>query len=203
VKTFPSLFWQWFAVACLAGVAALEVATVVRDGVDGGTLPGVLFGVVTVAIVLVSLFVCDSVRLRSVQAARPDAFVSNFLTFPELNRQLSVVAGLLGVPSKRLRYAGHSTIVIDSSGFMIFGGVLRPKVLFSAPGLHLLTVRTVRTRQGRWNLPCLEIGYGVGREAVSFNLPILQTWYGLPHTAHRNALERIVPELTKFVVAAK
>jgi hypothetical protein len=203
VKPGSSLFWQWFAVACCVGVVALQVSTVVREGVTGGTLPGVLLGVVTVAIIVAPVLVWDSLRLRSVRAAHPEAFVANFLTYPELALQLHVVAGLMQIPLKRLRYAGHSTVVVDSSGLVIVGGVLKPEVLFSASGLRLLAARVVSTRQGLWVLPCLELDFEVDEETVSFDLCLLRSWYGFPRVVPKKMLEQLLPKLGKFVVASK
>jgi hypothetical protein len=203
VKTSPSLFRQWVGVACLVGAVAFQVSTVVREGVTGGTMPGVLLGLGTAAIIVIPFFVRDFLRLRAVRAAHPGAFVASGLVFPELVSQMNVLAGLLGLRLINVSYGRHVVVVIDSSGFTLFVGGSRPKVLFSGPGSRLLAARIVSTRQGRWILPCVEVEFEVGGEIATLDLPIAQTWHGLPHTAHRKALERILPELAKFVVAAR
>lgn len=135
-------------VACFAGAFALQLSTVVREGVNDGTLPGVLLGVVLAAVIVVPMFVWDFLRLRAARAAYPDAFVASSAVFPELLSQMYVLAGLVGLPLGRVSYGRHGVVVIDSTGFSFFVGGSKPKVLFAAPGLRLVAARIVSTRQG-------------------------------------------------------
>lgn len=203
MRKHPSLFWQWFAVACFVGVAALQISTVVREGVSSDLPALIPLGLGIGAVIVAPVLVSDSLRLRAVRAAHPDAFVANCLTYPELVLQLHVVAGLMHIPLRRLRYAGHSTIVVDSSGLVIFGGVLKPKVLFAASGLRFAAARVVSTRQGLWVLPCLEVDFEVGEETVTFDLCLLRSWHGFPRVWPKKMLEQHLHELDKFVVPAK
>jgi len=193
----------WIGVVCFVLLAAIEIERVTRRGIGEGTLSGLLLAVVLVGCMFVYFDVRDYLRLKAVRTAHPGVFVSHVVIYPELVSQLNKLAEIMGGSPVEIRPGRHGTIAVDAVEFGIFGGYAKPKELFVASGLQLIDARIAGMQQGLWKRPCLELAFEVGQKDVVVDLSLLRIRFGVPRVLSKRALEKLLPDITRFVIEQK
>ena len=200
MKSTPK-FLPWIGAALLAVAGLLPIVRAIQGGYDAGTWPGVMLGLASVIAVFTAIATRNAIRLRAVARLHPAGFTSNVVAYRELPQQLQAVGNLLGVPQIKVRSPSYVSISVDSDFLRIYAGAWNPKELVALPISNLVDIQMTKKPQGKWNLTCIELVFGLLMEREPVDLCLIRNRWGLPRIAKSPMVENAVAQLISVVPA--
>ena len=196
-----SKFLPWIGAVLLAVAGLLPAVRAIQGGYDAGTWPGVMLGLATSFAVITAIATRNAIRLSAVARLNPSGFTSNVVAYRELPQQLQAVGNLLGVPQNKVRSPSCVSVSVDSDFLRIYGGAGNPQELVALPISNLVDIQMRKRPQGKWNLICVELVFGLLTEREPVDLCLLRSRWGLPRIANSPMVENAVAQLISIVPA--
>jgi hypothetical protein len=182
--------WVRFAIFVLVAGAAIARVAIQKDF----SLAGVFLGLGIAATLLAVIAALSQIRIAVLRGQFPDAFMAQIEVYSQLSVQLARLVAARGDGAKTVSSLRYATMVADQAALRLYGGVLRPTLLFEAPIGFLEVAEIAESPQGKHIWRGMQLVIRVNDTTYPLDLCLVGYDFGLSRPLRAGLLQRRLDE---------